>query len=70
MRKEIESLIDALKKDGKYNSKISSSERKELSEKVAFINKKIFDYNLSVPVNRLQRRLITLEEIIAGNENQ
>ena len=69
-RKEIETLIGELKRKIQNNQPISSREREEISEKVALINKKIFDYNLSVPVNRLQRRLLTAEEIFSGNENQ
>lgn len=69
-RKQIEFMIEELKRKIQSKKSISIQEKQEFSEEVAFINKNIFDYNLSVPVNRLQRRLITLEEIISGNENQ
>ena len=39
-------------------------ERTEISDRIAIINKKIFDYNLSVPVSRLQINTINLQGLI------
>jgi hypothetical protein len=43
---------------------LSKVAEEEFSNQILKINKKIFDYNLSVPGVRLQRRTITLEEIL------
>jgi hypothetical protein len=43
---------------------LSTLAEEEISNQILKINKKIFDYNLSVPGVRLQRRTISLEEIL------
>jgi hypothetical protein len=63
-RKEIEKLIIDLKNKIALMSPLSKVAEEEISNQILKINKKIFDYNLSVPGVRLQRRTITLEEIL------
>ena len=63
-RKEIEQLIEELKERLAMEKKTTKPDLSEISEQIASINKKIFDYNLSVPVDRLQRRLISIDEFL------
>lgn len=63
-RKEIEKLILDLKYQIALITPLSTLAEAEISNQILKINKKIFDYNLSVPGVRLQRRTITLEEIL------
>lgn len=63
-RKEIEKLILDLKNQIALMTPLSTLLEAEFSNQILKINKKIFDYNLSVPGVRLQRRTITLEEIL------
>ena len=63
-RKEIEKLILDLKNQIALMTPLSTLVETEFSNQILKINKKIFDYNLSVPGVRLQRRTITLEEIL------
>lgn len=63
-RKEIENLIIDLKSKILLMIPLSAAAEDEISNQILRINKKIFDYNLSVPVVRLQRRTISLEEIL------
>jgi hypothetical protein len=63
-RKEIEKLIIDLKNKIALMSPLSKVAEEEISNQILKINKEIFDYNLSVPGVRLQRRTITLEEIL------
>lgn len=41
---------------------LTASIETEFSKQILIINRRIFDYNLSVPVVRLQRRTFKLEE--------
>lgn len=68
-RKEIEKQIIELKEQLKDKKRLSKQDVKSISEQIATINKKIFDYNLSVPVDRLQRRLLTVAELLTEVEN-
>jgi hypothetical protein len=68
-RKEIEKQIIELKEQLKDKKRLSKQDVKSFSEQIATINKKIFDYNLSVPVDRLQRRLLTVAELLTEVEN-
>jgi DnaJ family protein C protein 28 len=63
-RKEIEKLIIDLKIKIALMTPLSKVAEEEISNQILKINKEIFDYNLSVPGVRLQRRTITLEEIL------
>jgi len=63
-RKEIEQLIADLKERLVVEKRHSKPDFNEIPEQIASINKKIFDYNLSVPVDRLQRRLISIDEFL------
>jgi|MTBAKSStandDraft_1061840.scaffolds.fasta_scaffold01155_11 hypothetical protein len=63
-RKEIEKLIFDLNNKIALMIPLSKVAEEEFSNQILKINKKIFDYNLSVPGVRLQRRTITLEEIL------
>lgn len=63
-RKEIEKLILGLKNKIALMIPLSKMAEDEFSNQILQINKKIFDYNLSVPGVRLQRRTISLEEIL------
>lgn len=65
-RKEIENLIIDLKNKILLMIPLSSAAEDQILNQILRINKKIFDYNLSVPVVRLQRRTISLEEILLG----
>lgn len=64
MRKEIEKLIIELKNKLAMMIPLSTLAEEEISAQILKINKKIFDYNLSVPGVRLQRRTVALEEIL------
>ena len=68
-RKEIEKQIIELKEQLKDKKRLSKQDVKSISEQIETINKKIFDYNLSVPVDRLQRRLLTVAELLTEVEN-
>ena len=63
-RKELEKLIIDLKIKIALMTPLSKVAEEEISNQILKINKEIFDYNLSVPGVRLQRRTITLEEIL------
>lgn len=63
-RKDIEKLIIDLKNKMAMMIPLSTLAEEEISNQILKINKKIFDYNLSVPGVRLQRRTVTLEEIL------
>jgi len=63
-RKEIENMIIDLKSKILLRIPLSMAAQDEISNQILRINKKIFDYNLSVPVLRLQRMTISLEEIL------
>jgi hypothetical protein len=63
-RKEIEKLIIELKNKMAMVIPLRTLAEEEISNQILKINKKIFDYNLSVPGVRLQRRTISLEEIL------
>jgi DnaJ family protein C protein 28 len=63
-RKEIEQLIADLKAHLALEKSLLTPDWSEISQEIASINKKIFDYNLSVPVDRLQRRLISIDEFL------
>ncbi len=63
-RKEIEKLIIDLKNKMAMMIPLSKLAEEEILNQILKINKKIFDYNLSVPGVRLQRRTVTLEEIL------
>ncbi len=63
-RKEIEKLVNDLKSKIKEILPLSASAQTDILNQIETLNKKIFDYNLSVPAVRLQRRTLTLEEII------
>mgnify|MGYP000189020002 FL=1 len=63
-RKEIEKLVNELKNTIKEILPLSASAQADISNQILSLNKKIFDYNLSVPAVRLQRRTLTLEEMI------
>lgn len=63
-RKEVEKLIHDLKHKITQMVPLSTTEEDEISNQILKINKKIFDYNLSVPASRLQRRMINIEEIL------
>ena len=63
-RKEIDRLINELKEKISIYRDNSKLDELDLSVQTAAINKKIFDYNLSVPVLRLQIRPISQEELI------
>lgn len=61
-RKEIEKLIKELIECLALVKGVAKPDSKEISEEIASINKIIFDYNLSVPVDRLQRKMLTLAD--------
>ena len=63
-RKEIENMIIDLKSKILLRMPLSTAAQDEILNQILRINKKIFDYNLSVPVLRLQRMTISLEEIL------
>jgi len=63
-RKEIENIIMDLKSKILLRMPLSTAAQDEILNQILRINKKIFDYNLSVPVLRLQRMTISLEEIL------
>lgn len=63
-RKEIEKLMIDLKNKIKIQLPLSTTMETEISKQILSLNKKIFDYNLSVPGVRFQRRMINLEEIL------
>jgi hypothetical protein len=69
-RKEIEKLIIDLKNQIAWMIPLNTLAEEEISNQILKINKKIFDYNLSVPGVRLQRRTITLEEIILSMKQE
>ncbi|MBW6471747.1 MAG: DUF1992 domain-containing protein [Anaerolineaceae bacterium] len=64
LRKEIENLVLDLTKQVKLLLPLRKAVEDEISNQILQINKKIFDYNLSVPASRLQRRMINIEEIL------
>lgn len=63
-RKEIDRLINELKEKINIYRDNDNLNEMDLSHQIAVINKKIFDYNLSVPVFRLQIRSISHGELI------
>lgn len=63
-RKEIEQDIVALKEILTHRRSVFMNET-EISDQIVIINKKIFDYNLSVPVSRLQMKTINLQNLIS-----
>ncbi len=62
-RKEIEQDIVTLKEILTRRRTVLMDE--EISDQIATINKKIFDYNLSVPVSHLQMKTINLQDLIS-----
>ncbi|PKO06182.1 MAG: hypothetical protein CVU41_08730 [Chloroflexi bacterium HGW-Chloroflexi-3] len=64
LRKEIENLVLDLTNQVKLLLPLRKAVEDEISNQILQINKKIFDYNLSVPASRLQRRMINIEEIL------
>ena len=62
-RKEIDKDIATLKEILSTQRTIPMDEM-EILDQIAIINKKIFDYNLSVPVSRLQIKTIRLQDLI------
>ncbi len=63
-RKEIEDLIQELSDNTRDQLPMNAFKERQITEQIKVINKKIFDYNLSVPVMRLQRRIISLEDLL------
>jgi len=63
-RKEIEKFMIDLINKIKNRLPLSPTMETEISKQILSLNKKIFDYNLSVPGVRFQRRMINLEEIL------
>lgn len=69
-RKEIENMIEGMKQIIKSQKSLSAPDELELTEQINLINKKIFDYNLSVPVARLQRRSISLQDFLSSRNTE
>ena len=63
-RKEIDLLVKDLKQKTTINASNNELNEIDLSNQIEAINKKIFDYNLSVPVMRLQIRFINKDDLI------
>ena len=69
-RKAIEQKILDLKKNIKLMQPLSTHAENDLSNQIQVINKEIFDYNLSVPVARLQRMMINIDDILASSQQE
>ena len=63
-RKEIDLLVNDLKQKTVIDASNNELDEIGLSNQIEAINKKIFDYNLSVPVMRLQIRFINKDDLI------
>ena len=63
-RKEIERLIEELKVNIRRLIPLSSDIEVQIIEEIKAINRKIIDYNLSVPVMRLQRQTVNIENLL------
>lgn len=63
-RKEIDQGLNTAITNCQSNLLIGESVAfRQFSNEIQSLNKKIFDYNLSVPVSRLQRRQLAAEEL-------
>jgi hypothetical protein len=69
-RKAIEQKIVEVKQKIKLMQPLSPHAENDFSNQIQVINKEIFDYNLSVPVARLQRMTIKIEEILASSQQE
>ena len=63
-RKEIERLIDELRENIRRLLPLSLGIEVQIMEEIKAINRKIIDYNLSVPVMRLQRQTVNIENLL------
>lgn len=63
-RKEIERLIEELKENIRRLIPLNSDIEVQIIEEIKAINRKIIDYNLSVPVMRLQRQTVNIENLL------
>jgi len=69
-RKEIEAGLSAAISNCQSNLKISQDlALRQFFNEISALNRKIFDYNLSVPVSRLQRGQINIEELFSKIKN-
>jgi hypothetical protein len=69
-RKEIEHKILELKTKIKIMQPLSLAAENDFSNQIQVINKEIFDYNLSVPVARLQRMTLNIEVILKNSQQE
>lgn len=63
-RKEIERLIEELRENIHRLLPLSLGIEVQIMEEIKAINRKIIDYNLSVPVMRLQRQTVNIENLL------
>ena len=63
-RKEIERLIEELRENIRRLLPLSFDIEVQIMEEIKAINRKIIDYNLSVPVMRLQRQTLNIENLL------
>lgn len=63
-RKEIERLIEELRENIRRLLPLSLGIEVQIMEEIKAINRKIIDYNLSVPVMRLQRQTVNIDNLL------
>ncbi|MDO9086700.1 MAG: DUF1992 domain-containing protein [Anaerolineaceae bacterium] len=69
-RKEIERKILELKTKINKMQPLTQTAENYFSNQIQVINKEIFDYNLSVPVTRLQRMTLNIEDVLSNSQQE